>query len=211
MPNAFRTVSVGVALVAALTAMQGAAEPAPAPHNGATAVIACDSHGLPVGFSLICALVVRDARGILAHGPPPTAWSSSNERLATVSPNGLVRSVAGAGSVNIAATAMVNGQAVAANRVVTIGPNAKASRLTPTVMAPAPSQIRVGERVLLDCAATDDAGKSPQVFATVWKTASQEIAAVSSLGVVTAVAPGTAAITCSSYPASAAITITVVR
>jgi hypothetical protein len=198
-------------LIALLTALQSPDPPA-APARGApSGVIACDSHGLPVGFSLVCALVVRDTNGALTRVPITATWASSNEKLATVSPNGLVRSVGGTGAVTIAATAFVNGQAIAANRVIAIAPNAVASRLSPSIVAPGSSRLRVGDRVLLDCSAHDDGGKEPPVYATTWRTGSSDIAVVSPMGVVTGIAPGTAAITCSSFPASAAITITVVR
>jgi hypothetical protein len=211
MRKTLRVGAVGVAMVATLTAMQAAEEPSAPTRGAGTAVIACDSHGLPVGFSLVCGLVVRDASGTLSVATTTAAWSSSNHRLATVSSNGLVRSVGGAGTVNIAATALVNGQAIAANRVITVGANSRAASLNPSIVSPGSSRIRVGEQILLDCAARDDNGRSPPVYATTWRTASSDIAIVSPIGLLTAVSPGTAAITCSSHPASAALTITVVR
>ncbi|MBL9017351.1 MAG: Ig-like domain-containing protein [Myxococcales bacterium] len=116
------------------------------------------------------------------------AWTSTNTAAATVSNTGLATAV-DPGTTMISATAM--GRTGTATLVVT---GATATALT---VGPDNQMLCAGQTLTLTARATLTDGTMPVVTATSWMAAPTSVATVSSTGVVTAVAQGTATITAS--------------
>ncbi len=123
------------------------------------------------------------------HSYLTTTWSSSQISVATVSPDGLVTAVA-PGTATIVVT---NGQGSATTAVTVNGSTSG----TPATPGPGPSgdTIAVGATKQLSSAGLATNGHN--TLPTTWSSAQNGVATVSSSGVVTGVAPGTASITAS--------------
>ena len=120
-------------------------------------------------------------------------WSSSSASVATVSSTGLVTSVAD-GSATITAT---SGSA-SGTASVTVAQAAVRIELSDTLL----SFLALGDTTRLTATVKDAAG-SVIVDATVtWTTSAANVATVSSTGLVTSVADGTATLTATSGTAS---------
>ncbi|MCC6242926.1 MAG: Ig-like domain-containing protein [Gemmatimonadaceae bacterium] len=127
-------------------------------------------------------------------------WTTANTAIATVSSSGVVTAVTD-GVTSITAT--INGRAGSAAVVVR----------TPVVsvaVSPATAQLTVGgPTVQLTATPRDPAGAALAGRTVAWSSASPTIATVSSSGVVTALAAGTASILATSEGVSGNATITV--
>jgi uncharacterized protein YjdB len=155
------------------------------------------SAGLTAGQTLQLTATPRDAGGNVLTGRT-ISWASSNANVATVTPNGLVVAVAG-GQTTI--TASAEGRSATALITVTATPVATVT-VTPNGAA-----VQPGGTLQLT-ALTKDAGGSVLSGRTVaWTTANSQVATVSSTGLVTAVNPGTVAITATSEGVSGSATI----
>ena len=139
-----------------------------------------------------------------ANGQPLTGrtvtWTSGAPGLASVSSNGLVTGLAAGDAVIIASidgkqgTALVSVQTVA---VATVS------------VTPATASTTVGQTVTLTATTLDAAGNVLTGRIVGWSSSDNAIATVSSSGVVTGVAAGTATITASSEGQSGSATVTV--
>ena len=126
-------------------------------------------------------------------------WTSSNEKVATVSADGVVTAIA-EGSATITAKAE--------------GKSAKCKVTVPHVYVPVESitldktetTIVVGSTEKLTATVNPDNADYPQVT---WTSSDESVATVSSEGVVTAIAEGTAIITATAEDKSATCTVTV--
>lgn len=154
---------------------------------------------LTVGQESRLQATVRDADGGVLSGAP-VDWKSSNTNVATVDGNGLVRGV-GAGSATITATS----GSVTDQAAVTVSP----VPANAVVVSPGEATLFVGETLPLKATVTDANGDPLSGRPITWSTNSSGVATVSTSGVVTAVAPGTATITASSEGKSGKSTITV--
>jgi uncharacterized protein YjdB len=143
--------------------------------------------------------VVRDVTGALTTDRVVT-WSSSNTSVATVSSTGTVTGV-NPGSATITATS--EGQSGTATVGVSLAPVA-----TITLSQTAATVI-VGQTTTLTATLKDALGNVLTGRTVAWSSGNTAAATVSSAGVVTAVAPGTATITAASEGKSATATITV--
>ncbi|HEY9427148.1 MAG TPA: Ig-like domain-containing protein, partial [Gemmatimonadaceae bacterium] len=124
----------------------------------------------------------KDSDGT-ALGGRTVSWSSSNSAAATVSPSGVVSSVA-PGKATITATVEgVSGQAAI---TVTLPPVASVT------VSPASAQIDVGKSVTLAATTLDANGKTLTGRSITWSSGKSSVATVSSSGAVTGVAAGSA-------------------
>jgi uncharacterized protein YjdB len=165
------------------------------------ASIKLSSNSLPltVGQESRLGATVRDADGGVISGAP-VDWKSSNTGVATVDGGGLVRGV-GAGTATITAT---SGD-VSDKATVTVSP----VPANAVVVSPGEATLFVGETVTLKATVTDANGDALPGRPITWSSSATSVAEVSTSGVVTAKAPGTATITASSEGKSGKSTITV--
>jgi uncharacterized protein YjdB len=154
-----------------------------------------------VGQTLQLTATPQDANGAALSGRTVT-WSSSNTSLATVSSSGLV-SALGAGSVTITATS--EGKSGTSALTLVAAPVPVAS----VTVSPGTANVIVGQTVQLT-ATTKDANNNVLTGRTItWSSSSTSIATVSSAGLVSGMAAGTATITATSEGKSGTSTITV--
>jgi len=131
---------------------------------------------------------------------PSASWSSSAPNIATVSPTGLVTAVT-AGSATISATAA----GASGTAAITVAP-APIATLTIT---PAAATAVVGGTVTLTAQARDAAGNVLTGRTITWTSLNANTATVSSAGVVSGVAAGTATITASAEGRTAVAVVTI--
>lgn len=189
-------------LLAALSLCACTAEPLAPPNLVPVASVTVEPPNPVVGVGAQAPLtpVPKDANGNTLTNRVFT-WATSDAAVATVDGQGVVTGVA-AGSAQITATA--EGKSGSATLTVSTTPVASVT------VTPPSTSLNTGATTTLTGAAFD-AGGAPlpgRVFA--WSSASPSIAAVTSLGVVHGVAPGTATITGTSEGKSATATVTVI-
>ncbi len=127
-------------------------------------------------------------------------WASTNPAVATVSATGVVTAIAG-GSTTITATS----EGITGSKAITVPPVATVT-VAGTNLSPIPQQTSQLTATLLDASA------SPALNRTVaWNSSSPAIAMVSSTGLVTGLAVGTAVISATSETKIGSVTITVVQ
>src|SRR5512135_172425 len=189
-------------LLAALSLCACTAEPIAPPNLVPIASVTVEPPNPVVGVGAQAPLtpVPKDANGNTLTNRVFT-WATSDPAVATVDGQGVVTGVA-TGAAQITATA--EGRSGSAALTVS------ATQVASVAITPPSSSVNTGATTTLTGAAFD-AGGGPlpgRVFA--WSSASPGIAAVTSLGVVHGVAPGTATITGTSEGKSATATVTVV-
>ena len=172
---------------------------ATSPPTVAVVTIVLPSGNLAVSQSMQLSAVAKDA-----SGTPRTAtltWTSSDERVATVSSRGLVTAIA-AGVVDIIATANgIRGQGRLMVYVAGV-----AARLD--VSGPS-GFLGLGSTMQLAATAYDAVGVVLTGRAVTWSSSAIAVASVSESGFVTALALGTAVISAKSDGASGSASITV--
>ena len=153
-----------------------------------------------VGATVQLGATPQDSTGNPLSGRTIT-WTSSNGGVAGVNSSGLVTGVS-AGTATITATS--GGKSGSAAVTVVAVPVASVS------VSPGSASVAVGGSVPLTATPRDSAGKALSGRAVSWATSNAAVAAVSSSGVVTGVAAGSATITATSEGKSgtAAITVT---
>lgn len=184
--------------LAALLAACGTEPPAPVV---TTIAITPAAPSLEIGASLTLAARVLDQNGGQMTGQP-VAWSSADPQVAAVSPAGGVLLGIGAGTTTVTATSA--GRTGAATVVVTPLPVATLS------VANVPPRLGIGQSAALQARAADRNGQTLTGRAVAWSSANTAIAMVTTDGVVTGVAPGTATITATSEGISGTASILVV-
>lgn len=169
------------------------------PKPPASIELSSSTLALRVGQESQLRATVKDAQGGVLSGAP-VDWKSSNTGVATVSNEGLVHGVA-PGTATITATSGT----VSDNATVTVSP----VPANAVVVSPGEATRFVGETVQLSATVTDANGDPLSGRPISWSSSASGVATVSSSGLVTAVAPGTATITASSEGKSGTSTITV--
>ena len=139
----------------------------------------------PSGQSVTFSATVRDTTGAIVTGRA-LAWSSSDTRVATVSPSGVVTAL-GTGTATIVATSEM--QSGSGKITVTPGPAATVT-LTPETVS-----VRDEQYFQLTATAVDAQGNAITGRSFSWTTSDSEIATVSSSGLVRARRTGTVSIT----------------
>jgi uncharacterized protein YjdB len=137
-----------------------------------------------VGQSVTLTAQVTDAQGNVLSGRPLT-FSSGTPTVATVSSTGVVTGVA-AGT----ATITVTSEGKSGTATVTVVP-IPVARVT---VSPAQPNVTVGQTIQLDAAAEAANGQALTGRTATWTSGAPGVASVSSTGVVTGLAPGTAVI-----------------
>jgi uncharacterized protein YjdB len=163
----------------------------PPPAPCATVVVTLNSSSLGVGQTTQGTAVTKDSAGNVLTGRTIT-WSSSNTAVATVSSAGLVTATGG-GSANISATC---GSATgSASVTVTTAPAPVAS----VTVSLTPTSITVGQTSLAAAVLKDSTGTVLTGRPIAWSvSAGPTVASVSSTGLVSGTAAGTATITATS-------------
>lgn len=156
------------------------------------------SASVTVGQSTTLTATVKDVNGNVVTRT--VSWSSSNTSVATVTQAGVVTGVA-SGTATITATA--DGVSGTASVSVSLVPVA-----TVTVQ-PSTATISVGQTVTLSATTKDANGNVLTGRTVTWSSSNTSIATVSSTGVVTGVAAGTATITATSEGKTGTSTVTV--
>ncbi|PYP44711.1 MAG: hypothetical protein DMD50_13465, partial [Gemmatimonadetes bacterium] len=155
-----------------------------------------------VGQTLQLTATPKDSAGGILVGRTVT-WASGNPSIATVSPSGQVTGAA-PGAAPITATS--EGKSGTATLTVTTVPVASVP------LSPATATVLVGQTLQLTATPKDSAGGTLTGRTVTWMSGNTSVAAVSSSGQVTGVAPGSATITATSEgkTSTAAITVTTV-
>ena len=152
-----------------------------------------------VGQTVQLTATPRDANGNALTGRVMT-WASNNTTVATVNGSGLVTGRA-AGTATITATS--EGQSGTSNVTATLAPVA-----TVTV-SPSPASVVVGQTVQLTATPKDANGNPLTGRVITWASDNVSVATVSTSGLVTAAAIGSATITATSEGQSGTSAITV--
>ena len=178
----------------------GAETAGPKADEVASVSVAIPASAMHVGDSLQASVTVRNTTNeLIVVGT--VAWSSTNEAIATVSPNGLVRAV-GIGSTRI--SAMTGGKSGSADLSVTIVPIAQIT------LEPNPGSVVVGQSTPLAVSLKDASGKPLSGRDIIWSSSDESKATVSSSGVVIGVAAGVVTVKASAEGKSGSATVTVV-
>lgn len=165
----------------------------------ATVAIKPSTASVVAGGTVALEASVSDAAGNVLTGRTVT-WSSSSTGIATVSSSGVVTGVA-VGTATITATS-----------------DGKSGTATITVLASAPATVSIkptsanvyrGQTVTLTAAVTDAGGAAIAGAPIIWSSSNTAVATVSSAGIVSGVAVGTATITATSDTKSGSATVTV--
>jgi uncharacterized protein YjdB len=157
---------------------------------------------LLVGATVQLSATTRDANNNVLTGRAVT-WSSSNTGISTVSASGLVTAVA-AGTATITATS----ETKTGTSAITVSAPASVPVASVTV-SPSTASLLVGSTAQLS-ATTRDANNNILTGRIVtWSSSNTGISTVSTSGLVTAVAPGTATITATSETKTGTSAITV--
>ena len=177
--------------------------PPPAPAPVASVTVSPSASTLTVGQGTQLTATLRDASGNVLTGRS-VAWQSSNGSAAGVSSSGYVTAMS-AGTATIVATS--EGRSGTASITVQSAP-APAPVATVTV-TPSTSTIQPGQTVQLTATARDASGNALSGRVITWQTSNPSAATVSSSGLVTGQAPGSAMISATSEGRSGTSAITV--
>jgi uncharacterized protein YjdB len=162
-------------------------------------VITPSSLSLRVGQSARLQATTYDSKGNQLTGRT-VSWSSNNTRVATVDNSGQVT----AGLPGSATITAASGSANATAKVtVTLIPVARVQ------VNPGSDTLLVGQTAQLTATTTDSDGNTLTGRSITWSSNKTQVASVSSSGLVTAAAPGSATITATSEGQSGSSSITV--
>ena len=193
-------VTTGTVLVAASTQGKDAfAEITVNPTPVASVRMSESNRSMQVGQSAQLTAQALDAGGAVLPGRPIT-WSTSNAGVATVSNNGLVNAIAPGGAV---ITASSEGESAATSISVSSVPVAN------VVVTPSADTLVVAQTTQLSAQVRDASGASLTGRVVIWTTSAAGTATVTSQGLVTGIAPGTATITATSEGKSGSATVRV--
>ncbi len=162
-------------------------------------VVSPATASVPAGATLQLGASAKDSSGGALTGRVVT-WSTSAASVATVNASGLVKGVA-PGSATI--TASAEGKAGTSTITVTQVPVASVT------VSPASASVSVGGSVPLTATPKDASGSALTGRVVTWSSSASTVASVTSSGLVTGVAAGSATITASSEGKSATSAITV--
>jgi hypothetical protein len=159
------------------------------------------SVSLSVGTTTTLQATVKDQNGNAMTGQTVT-WSTSNAAAATVNTSGVVSGVA-AGSATITATS-AGKSGTSAITVTAVAPV-----VTTVTVTPASASIVAGTTTTLQAMVKDQNGNAMTGQTVTWSTNNAAAATVSSAGVVSGIAAGSATITATSSGKSGTSAITV--
>lgn len=176
--------------------------PVPPPAAIATITLTPGTAAVLTGQTASFTATPRDAQGNALTGRSIT-WSSSNSAVATVSSTGVATGVA-AGTMSVRATA--EGITGSATLTVSVPPPAAVATIT---LAPGTASLVTGQTASFAATLRDSAGNVLTGRSVTWSSSNSAIATVSSSGVATAVAAGSASVraTSGSVTGSASLTV----
>lgn len=200
-------VAAGSATISAATSGKSAsasitvtADPPPPPVV-TTVTVSPPSASITVGGTSTLQAIVKDQNGNVMTGQS-IAWTTDKPSVATVNASGVVTAVA-AGSATISAA--TSGKSGSASITVTAAP----AVVTTVTVTPPSASVVAGATVSLQAVVKDQYGIVMTGQNVTWATDKPAVATVSSSGVVTGVAAGSATITASSSGKSGSASITV--
>jgi uncharacterized protein YjdB len=167
----------------------------------ASVVVTPTAASIPVGGTVQLTATPLDSAGTALAGRAVT-WASGNTTVASVSGSGVVTATA-AGSATITATS--EGKSGAA----TISVQALTVPVATVTVNPVSAALLVGQTVQLTATPRDSAGNALAGRALTWASGNTTVASVSSSGLVTARAAGSATITATSEGKSGTSSLTV--
>jgi uncharacterized protein YjdB len=181
--------------------LSNVASGATAPHAApvATVTLSLASASVAVGATQQVTAILKDAAGNMLPGRTVT-WASSSPGVASVSTSGLVTALA-TGAATITATS--EGQSGSTPITVTVVP------VTSVAVSPATASVTVGQILQLTATPKDASGYPLSGRVVTWATSTTAVATVSTSGLVTGVAAGTATITATSEGQRSPATISV--
>jgi uncharacterized protein YjdB len=154
----------------------------------ATVELSAPSTSVMVAQTVQLSAATKDAGGNVLAGRT-VSWASSSTPIATVSASGLVTAVA-AGPVTIFGTSENKSGSIALT--VSVAP------VNAVTLTPASDSLVVAQTVQLAAATTDAGGHTLTGRTIAWSSVTPSVATVSSTGLVTAIAAGTANVTATS-------------
>jgi uncharacterized protein YjdB len=154
---------------------------------------------LVVGQTTQLSAQLRDASGSPLTGRA-IAWSSNRTQVATVTSDGLVTAIS-QGTATITATSE--------GRTATATVNVSPRPVSAVIVSPGQVSLFGGQTIQLSVLVTDDGGQVLTGRPVTYSSSSNLVATVSSTGLVTAIAPGSATITATSEGATGTATVTV--
>ncbi|SVA91635.1 uncharacterized protein METZ01_LOCUS144489, partial [marine metagenome] len=152
-----------------------------------------------LGDTATLTALVKDANDSTIASPTVT-WASSDTTVATVSAAGLVTAIG-----NDTATITAASGSVSATATTTVSQVASSVTLSPDSL----SFTSLADTATLTATVKDTGGSAISGATVTWATSAASVATVSSAGLVTAVATGSATITATSVSASATAAVTV--
>ena len=167
----------------------------------ATVTVTPPSSTVVINTTTTLVAVTKDANGVVLNGRAVT-WSSDNTTIATVSAGGGVTAKA-TGTATITATS----EGKTGTALVTVVPVPVAS----VTVTPLSANVFVGSQQTFAAITKDAGGQTLTGRAVSWSSSASSIATVSTSGVVTAVAVGTAVITATSEGKSGTATTFVLQ
>ena len=193
----------GAAALAAMIAIMSCAEHGPTevigPVRVASVDVALARTALVAGDSTIASATAHDATGNVMRGLP-VVWSSDNPLVATVSADGLVHTMS-AGNARIIALIDLVGSygaiSVSPAPVATVKVTLAATALTP------------GQSTQATAVTADASGAALTGRIITWSSDAPNVATVSSTGLVSALAPGSATIIATSEGRSGSVSLSV--
>ena len=165
----------------------------------ATVRLSPGNRDLLVGQTAQLSAQTLDAQGNVLTARPVT-FSTSNATVATVSNAGLVTALAPGSAIITAAS---EGKTASSSITVSSVP------VSSVVVTPSGSDVVVGQTTQLKAEPRDGSGQPLVGRAVSWSTSAPNVASVSSTGLVTAIAPGSATISATSEGKAGTATINV--
>ena len=201
----FNTLLTSVAMAAALlvAACSSTTDNSPDPLRTVASVsVTPAQHALYIGDSVDLTAKALDDQGAIIEGKA-MVWSSEDEAIASVTPNGRAKAV-GAGLAHIRAT--VDGKVGSAELVVNMKPVAPVAWVE---LTPATLSIEEGDSHTLVAVPHDAQGNILTGRAITWSTSDASVADVDAEGKLTAKKVGTSTITATSEGRAASVALTV--
>lgn len=210
--RSFRSVLAGLTVLSIATAAcggggDGGVGPNPPPAGGGggalvvgSVAISPSTASVQIGSTTTLAATVKDAAGNVLAGRA-IAWTTSDAGVAGVSGTGVV-------TANTVGTATITGTSEGKSGTAII--SVTAVPVASVSVAPSSATIPVGTATTLTVTVKDAAGSALAGRTVNWTTSDANVANVSSAGIVTANAVGTATITATSEGKSATAIISVV-
>ncbi len=176
-----------VKVTATVDSVPGTADLVVMPPPPTKVAVALAAASITAGTTTQATATLTDSTGKVTSGA--VTWSSSNTAIATVSASGVVTGVAAGSAVITGTSGSITGSA---NLTVTAASTAPVSTVTVSLNS---SSITTGQTTQATAVAKDAAGNVLSGRTITWSSSATSVATISSSGLVTGVAAGSATIT----------------